>query len=184
MIYNLLITFQLYMEYDSSWDKFVAGYKKDNISANQLYQCWLHTKKISEFVNAYLNYYHPDLSVNDMKKYIENIWFFENKIDPGPLTCPKFFEILYSVGSESENLGKNWFWILLQKHTAMPSVIDQLHETLTNLLNVKHILLNEMTDMSLLDHNNMSKFEEYTLLLKDITQVIDTIHKCMDKIDK
>ena len=73
VMYNLLITFQLYIDYDSSWDKFVAGYKKDNISANQLYQCWLHTKKISEFVNAYLNYYHPDLSLNDMIKYIENI---------------------------------------------------------------------------------------------------------------
>ena len=66
----------------------------------------------------------------------------------------------------------------------MPSAIDQLHETLTNLLNVKHCLLNEMSDMSLLDYNNISKFEEYTLLLKDITQVIDTIHQCMDKIDK
>ena len=66
----------------------------------------------------------------------------------------------------------------------MPSLKEQLDETLTTLLNVKHILLNDMTSMSLLDYNNISKFEEYTLLLKDIIQVIDTIHQCMDKVQK
>ena len=66
----------------------------------------------------------------------------------------------------------------------MPSLKEQLDETLTTLLNVKHILLNDMTSISLLVYNNISKFEEYTLLPKDIIQVIDTIHQCMDKIDK
>ena len=61
----------------------------------------------------------------------------------------------------------------------MPSLKDQLEKTLTQLLDVKLTLLNNMNNTSLYEDNNIKIFEEYFSHLKDIMQVIEIIQKCI-----
>ena len=63
----------------------------------------------------------------------------------------------------------------------MPTTLEQLKTSLDNLLGAKQQLLNDMSDISLLDDNSKI-FTDYANTILHISRSIDEIKKAIDKI--